>query len=116
MDLTSYSLFLTSFYVNNRLRPKFKKIEETEGIEIIKIRIRPTIGPFKIHFHWMIWILGLAYALLTFLIVGTVFFLYFIGGLIISIFILAVIYSFLPIEPLEADKIKKGKEKGTGKK
>ena len=106
-----FLVYLTATYhywwyhrISHRIRAKLKEIEENEGIVIMKIRERPKIGPFKIHFHWMIWILGLAYALLTYLIVGTVFFLYFIGGLIISIFILAVIYSFLPVEPLEADK------------
>lgn len=90
--------------ISHRIRAKLKAIEESEGIEIIKIRVRPTIGPFKIHFHWMIWILGLAYSILTFLIVGTIYFLYFIGTLLGAIIVLAAIYSFLPIEPFEKGK------------
>lgn len=90
--------------ISHRIRDRLKEIEEKEGIEIMIVargeRPKIEIGSFKLYFyyHWSIWILGLAYGILTYLIVEKMFFLYYIGGLIASIVILAVVYKFLKKE------------------
>ena len=92
--------------ISHRIRSKLKEIETEEDLEIMKIRIRPKCCGFSLHFHWVIYILGLAYAVLTCMAVGYVFFLYFIGALIVSVVILALIYKLLPEQPFEAKKEK----------
>lgn len=99
-----FLVYLTAIYhywwhhrISHRIRDRLKKIEEDEKIEIVNIiRVRPKCCGFRLYFHWAIWIIGLAYALLTYLTVELVFFLYFIGGLIVSIFFLAMIYKIIP--------------------
>lgn len=95
--------------ISHRIRAKLKKIENSQGIEIINIRIRPKCCGLKIHFHWMIWIVGLAYSVLTCMAVGPLLFLIFTGALFISIVILALIYKCLPDEPFEGKKEKNKK-------
>jgi hypothetical protein len=114
-----FLIYLTATYhywwhhrISHCIRDKLKEIENEEGIDIIKtIRKRPP----GLYFHWAIWILGLAYAILTLLIVGKVFFLYYIGSLIISIFILAVLYKIFKKEKEEQGD-KQNKDKKTNKK
>lgn len=95
-----FLVFLAAHYhywwfhrISHFIRAKLKDIEREEGIKIIIVRDsnRPKIGPFYLYLHWMIWVLDLAYAFLTFRIVGCTIFLYFIAVLIASIFIFAVI-------------------------
>ncbi len=77
--------------ISHRIRRRLKELESSAGIEIVKIiRIRPRWCCFKIYFHWAIWIWGLAYAFLTFIIVKTLFFICFIGGLILLVIIFAL--------------------------
>jgi sterol desaturase/sphingolipid hydroxylase (fatty acid hydroxylase superfamily) len=89
--------------ISHHIRKELKVIEEKTNIKIIRIRKRPS----KLHFHWMIWILGLAYAFLTYKIVEVHFFLWFIGALIVALVFFAVLYRFLPDEPFEEDKKRK---------
>ncbi|UCH93990.1 MAG: hypothetical protein JSV88_27490 [Candidatus Aminicenantes bacterium] len=106
-----FLVYLTATYhyfwhhrVSHRIRDRLNEIEKIEGFDVITtVRKRPRF--FAPYFHWAILILGLAYAVLTFLIVGKVLFLYYIGGLIISIVILAVLYKiFKKDEEEQGDK------------
>lgn len=108
-----FLVFLAAHYhywwfhrISHFIRARLKEIEKEESIEIIIVRDckRPKIGPFHLYLHWMIWILDLAYAFLTFWIVGSKIFQYFIGGFLISILIFAVISNF-------GDWVKKEKQK-----
>lgn len=97
--LTATYHYLWHHRISHRIRDRLKEIEKSEKIDIITtVRKRPGCRLFRPYFHWAIWILGLAYASLTFLIVGKVFFLYYIGSLIISIVILAVLYKIFEKE------------------
>lgn len=102
-----FLVFLAAVYhywwhhrISHHIRDRLKEIEEKEGIEIMIVARgeRPKIGPFYLYYHWSIWILGLAYAILTYLVVGEVFFLYYIGGLIAVIVIFALVYKLLKKE------------------
>jgi sterol desaturase/sphingolipid hydroxylase (fatty acid hydroxylase superfamily) len=98
-----FLVYLTATYhyfwhhrISHRIRDRLVEIEKSEGIDIITtVRKRPGGGFLKPYFHWAIWIMGAAYLYLTFLIVGKVFFLYYIGSLILSILILAVVYNII---------------------
>lgn len=118
-----FLVYLTATYhyfwhhrISHRIRDRLKEIEKSEKIDIITtVRKRPDCRLFRPYFHWAIWILGLAYAYLTFLIVGKVLFLYYIGSLIISIVILAVLYKIFKKEKEEQGD-KQNKDKKTNKK
>lgn len=104
-----FLVYLAAYYhywwfhrISHLIRKRLEEIEKSEDIKIIRIRIRPEIdlskickglkiNPIKIYFHWMIWILGLAYAFLTYQIVGCPLFFFFIGVLIGVIIIIVVI-------------------------
>jgi len=111
-----FLVYLTATYhyfwlhrISHRIRDRLVEIEKNEGIDIITtVRKRPGGGFLKPYFHWAIWILGAAYLYLTFLIVGKVFFLYYIGSLILSILILAVLYNII----IPAFQKEKKKNKG----
>jgi len=107
-----FLVYLAAYYhywwfhrISHLIRKRLKEIEELEDIKIIRIRKRPKIGPFKIYFHWMIWILGLAYAFLTYQIVGCTLFLYFIGVLIGTFIFIAVISKFWEIIKAKISKL-----------
>ncbi|MGE5343534.1 MAG: hypothetical protein ACM3SY_18855 [Candidatus Omnitrophota bacterium] len=96
-----FLVFLTASYhywwyhrISHRIRNRLKEIEELEDITIIRIRKRPELfGCIRIHFHWMLLILAIAYAFLTSQIVGPILFLYFIGVLALAFVALAIIYN-----------------------
>lgn len=93
-----FLVYLTAMYhywwhhkISHRIRKRLKEIEKKEGIEIMTaIRIRPKCFCIKIYFHWAIWIMGLAYAILTSMIVKSLLFVYCVGGLILLIIICIV--------------------------
>jgi hypothetical protein len=55
---------------SHRYRAKLKELEDDLGMEIYKLRVRPTIGRMKFHFDWLLFILGIAYLVATIAYVG----------------------------------------------
>jgi len=54
----------------HRYRKQLKAIEAELGIEVYRLRVRPKIWRFKLHFDWALQIIGIIYALITAAYVG----------------------------------------------
>ena|SRR5918999_402110 len=73
-------------------REALKKMEEELGIMVYRLRIRPQIGPFKLHYDWALYVIGIVYGFLTARYVGLKLFAGGIGlilGLYLVLFLLS---------------------------
>ena len=55
---------------SHRYRKQLKAIESQLGIEVYRLRVRPKIWRFKLHFDWALQMIGIIYALITGAYVG----------------------------------------------
>lgn len=95
---------------SHRYRKALKDIEVELGINVYRLRRRPRLGPFKFHFEWAIWILGLVYGCTAAVFIGVKPFLYLVAGVMgIYIFLLALSF-FSPEEPLEQGVSMEGRD------
>ncbi len=99
-----FAVFHYNWYhrYSHRYRKRLKELESEIGFLIYTRRVRPIIASkFKMHFDWILYIIGLFYGLVTAIYVGK-FLLITILGIMILIYLLLVLSSFKrPIEPLE---------------
>lgn len=98
-----FAAFHYSWYhrYSHRYRKALKSIERELGINVYRLRQRPRIGPFKFHFEWALWILGLFYGGAAAIFVGAKSF-FCLLGVAIAFYLLLFFISFCrPEEPLE---------------
>jgi hypothetical protein len=82
-------------------RKALKKLEEELGITVYRLRCRPQIGPFKFHYNWALYVIGIAYGLITARYIGLKLFLSGIGIIMGSYVIFFLLSYWQPVEPLE---------------
>ena len=76
-------------------------MEEELGIMVYRLRIRPQIGPFKLHYDWALYVIGIVYGFLTARYVGLKLFAGGIG-LILGLYLVLFLLSYWQdVEPLE---------------
>ena len=86
---------------SHQYRSHLKNIEKQLGIEIYRLRIRPRIWRFKLHFDWALQIIGIIYALITMAYVGWKILIATLG-IIIGAYLLRMALSIMETEePLE---------------
>jgi hypothetical protein len=85
----------------HRYRAELKRLEVEMGIEVYRLRTRPTLGRMKFHFDWLLYILGLSYLFAAGSFAGWRLTLATLG-LNVSAYILLLVWSvFWKEEPLE---------------
>jgi hypothetical protein len=82
-------------------RKRLKELEEGLGISIYRLRMRPQIGPFKLHFEWALYIIGGVYSVGTIAFVGWRLFLVGVLALLLSYIVLMIANVRSPVEPME---------------
>ena len=86
---------------SHRYRSALKKLELELGIKIYSLRERPTLGPFKFHFNWSLYIIGIVYAVITATFTGIKIFAVLTSFVVVA-YLLLLLSSFnQPVEPLE---------------
>lgn len=98
-----FSVFHYRWYhrYSHRYRSALKRIEVELGVEIYRLRVRPQIGPMKMHFDWALYIIGVVYACVTVIVVGPKVFvgsIVAIVALYVALMVLSIVQS---VEPLE---------------
>ena len=98
-----FSVFHYAWYhrYSHCYRKKLKELETKLGIEIYKLRERPTVRNMKLHFDWSLYIIGVVYGFITIVFVGWVLFSITVGAVIIMYLMLMLNSRSKPIEPLE---------------
>lgn len=83
-------------------RKRLKELEQRLGISVYRLRTRPQVGRFKLHFEWALHIIGGIYGVATLVFVGWKVFL--IGLLALGVPYLVLMLSTFkaPVEPLES--------------
>lgn len=69
-NLVSLFHYLWYHRYSHLYRKALKDLEETLGISVYRLRVRPQIGPFKLHFVWVLYIVAIAYGCVVAVIVG----------------------------------------------
>lgn len=82
-------------------RKRLKELEAEIGIAVYRLRIRPQIGPFKLHFEWGLYIIGIVYAVATIAFVGLPLFLFGLLALLVPYIALMIASIRSPVEPME---------------
>ena len=98
-----FALFHYQWYhrYSHRYRRALKDLEEKLNIEIYRLRQRPCIGPFNLHFDWGLYVIGVIYGGLTATYVGTGRFAIGVGTVCALYALLMVVNVRRPVEPLE---------------
>lgn len=82
-------------------RNALKNIEREWKIEIYRLRKRPKIGPFKFHFDWALYSIGVVYGFITLKYIGWNLFMLGISVVFGIYFLLLICSAFSPEEPIE---------------
>ena len=86
---------------SHRYRKQLKVIEELLGIEVYRLRVRPKIWRFKLHFDWALQMIGIIYAAITAIYVGWRLFAVTLAIVVGTYLIRMAISAFQSDEPLE---------------
>jgi hypothetical protein len=82
-------------------RKRLKAIEKQLGIHVYRLRVRPKIGRFKLHFDWALQMIALVYAIITAAYVGWWIFLAALGIVLGAYGLRMLISAVEADEPLE---------------
>ena len=98
-----FAIFHYAWYhrYSHLYRKELKNIEEKLGISIYRLRVRPQVGPLKLHFDWALYIIALIYGSVTVSYVGWIPFTASVGGILLLYGALMVISIWRPVEPSE---------------
>jgi hypothetical protein len=98
-----FAVFHYAWYhrYSHKYRKALKDLENELGIRVYTLRVRPQVGPFKLHFDWALYLIGLIYGLITGTVVGWCVFLVSMACLVVLYAILALLTFWQRTEPLE---------------
>jgi sterol desaturase/sphingolipid hydroxylase (fatty acid hydroxylase superfamily) len=98
-----FAVFHYAWYhrYSHKYRKALKDLETQLGIKVYTLRVRPQIGPFKLHFDWALYLIGLVYGLITAIVVGWCVFLASLASIAVLYAVLSLLSFWQPTEPLE---------------
>jgi hypothetical protein len=86
---------------SHRYRKELKSLEEKLGIQIYRLRVRPKVGRFKLHFDWALYMIGIVYGGITAAYVGLRLMAVALGIVVGVYLLLFLLSAFQADEPLE---------------
>ncbi|MGH9741578.1 MAG: hypothetical protein ACRD51_04425 [Candidatus Acidiferrum sp.] len=102
-NLVSLFHYLWYHRYSHLYRKALKDIENSLGISVYRLRVRPQIGPFKLHFVWVLYIVAIVYGFIVAVIVGGKLFFCCMAVIAVLYVVLLLASYWDSSEPLERD-------------
>ena len=85
----------------HRYRAVLKKLESDLGISVYRVRVRPRLWKFKLHYNWALYVVGLLYGAIAVFFIGLRLFVYGLLVVIVPYGVLLLASYWQEEEPLE---------------